>query len=80
MTVEQLINELKQFDPKLPIVLKGYEGGVYDGPNTLSVVVVAVNANNPDEWWYGPHEIVWDDEMPAQYPNHKGLVQVLYLR
>ncbi len=80
MTVQELIEELKQFDPKLPIMLKGYEGGVYDGPDNLSVVAVALDANGPDDWWYGPHEIVWDDEMIQMYPNHKGVVNAVYLR
>ncbi len=80
MTVQELIEELKQFDPKLPIMLKGYEGGVYDGPHNLSVVPVALNANHPDEWWYGAHEVVWDDEMLKMYPNHQGLIEALYIR
>ena len=59
MTVEELINKLKEFDPKLPIMLHGYEGGVYDGPNRFYQAIVALSVNQ--EWYYGPHEIMSDD-------------------
>ena len=58
MTVQELINKLQQFDPTLPIVLSGYEGGVYL-PEHVNIVLMAENVN--DAWYYGPHEIVWPD-------------------
>jgi hypothetical protein len=60
ITVEQLIEQLKQHDPKLPVMMPGYEGGVYDGPTKFQVANVALGVN--DEWYYGPHEIVYDDD------------------
>ena len=61
MTVQELINRLQEFDPKLPVMLSGYEGGVYPGPNNFNTVTVALNVNSPEDWWYGPHDIVHDN-------------------
>lgn len=58
MTVEELINKLQEFDPKLPIMLHGYEGGVYAGPNHFYKAEVALDVNK--DWYYGPHEILHD--------------------
>jgi hypothetical protein len=69
ITVEQLIEQLKLHDPKLPVMMPGYEGGVYDGPTKFQVANVAIGVN--DEWYYGPHEIVCDDEVK---PTIKALV------
>lgn len=69
MTVEELINELKQYDPKLPILLSGYEGGVYEAHGECTrQVLVALDVNN--EWFYGPHEIVQESDADL-YPTHK---------
>lgn len=66
MTVQELINKLQQFDPTLPVVINGYEGGVYL-PKDLREITMAENVNNA--WYYGPHEIVWPELM--DYPTHK---------
>lgn len=66
MTIEELIKELQQYDPKLPVLLSGYEGGVYL-PNRMRKVNVALNVNK--EWYYGPHEIVW--EGLYDYPDNE---------
>lgn len=69
MTVQELINKLQQFDPTLPVVLSGYEGGVYTLHGKLiRQVLVAEDVNS--EWYYGPHEIVYA-EFNDDYPNHK---------
>lgn len=65
MTIEELIKKLQEFDPKLPVLLSGYEGGVYQ-PSRVSQVTIAINVN--DQWYYGPHELVHDDE--DLYPGH----------
>jgi hypothetical protein len=58
ITVAQLIQQLQKHDPQLPVVLSGYEGGVYCGPSNATPVTIALNINDPEDWWYGPHEIV----------------------
>ena len=65
MTIQELINQLQQYDPKLPVMLSGYEGGVYQA-NRVRQVVFAANVN--DAWYYGPHEIITD---PSDYPGYK---------
>lgn len=77
MLVSELISELQKFDPKLPIVLSGYEGGVYCGPNDINTVTVALNVNSPEDWWYGPHELVHEG-----FVDYEGAEKVtaLYLR
>lgn len=74
MTIEELINQLKQYDPKLPVLLAGYEGGVYQphGKSTRQVTI-AINVN--DQWYYGPHEIVFDDD--ELYPGNQRTQGVL---
>jgi len=74
ITVEQLIEQLKQFDPKLPVMMPGYEGGVYDGPTRFQTAKVALGVN--DAWYYGPHEIVWDEEL-CNYTGHKRITALI---
>jgi len=55
MTVEELIAELQKHDPKLQVIISGYEGGVDD----IGCVIpqkIALNVNT--EWYYGKHETV----------------------
>ena len=66
MTIEELINQLKQYDPKLPVMLSGYEGGLYEA-NGTNKVTVAKGVNQ--EWYYGPHEIV--HPLIDDYPKHE---------
>jgi hypothetical protein len=77
ITVEQLIEQLKQHDPQLPVILSGYEGGVYCGPNEINTVTIALNVHDPDDWWYGPHELVYEGFM--EYEGAKKIT-ALYLR
>jgi hypothetical protein len=56
ITVKRLIKQLEQFDGDLPVMLHGYEGGVYNGPNNLHTSIVVLDVNQ--EWYYGPHEIM----------------------
>jgi len=55
MKVIDLIELLQKFDPSLPVMVAGYEGGysVVDGivePRTF-----VENVNNA--WYYGPHDL-----------------------
>jgi hypothetical protein len=77
ITVEQLIEQLKQHDPQLPVVLSGYEGGVYCGPSNATTVTIALNINDPDDWWYGPHELVYEGFMEYEGAEK---ITALYLR
>ena len=77
ITVEQLIEQLKQHDPQLPVILSGYEGGVYYGPNDINTVTIALNVHDPEDWWYGPHDIVHEGFMDYEGAEK---ITALYLR
>ena len=53
MLVEELIAELQTYDPKLPVIRNGYEGGYCD-VERVGFQKIALNVN--DAWYYGPHE------------------------
>ena len=55
MTVAELINALQSFDPKLRVVVGGYEGG-YTDVTATSELLIALNVHAPSSWYYGPHE------------------------
>ena len=61
MTVKQLIEELSQLDPELRVFTKGYEGGFADA-NIHSGRIYDFNLNHYKEWYYGPHEIVEQED------------------
>ena len=54
MTVEELINALQHYDPKLRVIMRGYEGGV-DDIGSLQDLQIALNVH--DAWYYGKHEL-----------------------
>ena len=54
MTVEELINALQQYDPKLRVAVQGYEGG-YSDVSRAEPVELALNVH--DDWYYGPHYV-----------------------
>ena len=53
MNVGQVIEQLKNYPPDLPVVISGYEGGVddVDGFERIKIVL-----NHNDVWYYGKHE------------------------
>ena len=53
MTVGELIAKLQTFDPSLPVMVDGYEGGV-DYPVEAKQIEVRLNVNEQD--YYGAHE------------------------
>jgi hypothetical protein len=65
MKVKELIEQLQQFDPEMETMRNGYEGGV-ENINFLGTERVALNVN--EEWYYGRHEEVYQDE---SYPGHE---------
>lgn len=53
MTVKQLIEKLKQFDPEAMAVVAGYEGGYNE---ILDARDIVLNLDVNKEWYYGKHE------------------------
>jgi hypothetical protein len=56
MTVNELIEQLKDYPGDMTILTLGYEGGF----NNLSLRTedIVFNVNDKDKWYYGPHECV----------------------
>lgn len=71
-TIKQLIAALQAYDPDLPIMLPGYEGGVYSPQPKLHQATIALEVNQ--EWYYGPHEVV-DVEDPYQQEQYSQFKQ-----
>ena len=56
MTVNELIEQLKNYPGDMRVLTLGYEGGFDDiGLKTEDIVF---GANDKDKWYYGPHESV----------------------
>ena len=56
MTVNELIEQLKNYPGDMRVLTLGYEGGYDDvGIRTEEIVF---NVNDKDTWYYGPHECV----------------------
>ena len=55
MTVNELIEKLKTFNPNLPVIINGYERGYNDLENVNQIEII-LNVNH--EWYYGKHEDV----------------------
>ena len=60
MKVKKLIELLSQMDSELMVVVAGYEGGV-DEVSRYELCNIWLNAN--DEWYYGKHESLSDDQL-----------------
>ena len=52
MTIAELIEALSQYDPSLPVVVQGYEGG-YNDISILETLDIQFNVNKKD--YYGAH-------------------------
>jgi hypothetical protein len=77
MKVKDLIAVLQTYDPDLMVVRSGYAGGV-DEITGHDKETIALNVNA--EWYYGPHEVVADeDQDEPEYEGHKR-IQAVYLR
>ena len=66
LTVKQLIEHLKGFDPEHSVFIPGYEGGVQEcaGPKSVDI---ALNVHPREEWWYGQHEEVFTEKLREKY-------------
>jgi len=56
MTVNELIEQLKNYPGDMRVLTLGYEGGYNDTQLTTDEVVFNFSEN--DAWYYGPHETV----------------------
>jgi hypothetical protein len=66
MTVTELIQALQDLPPDLPVVRAGYEGGL-DDVSTVKQIQIRLDANDPEQWWYGPHEEDDDGDVAAVF-------------
>lgn len=64
MKVKELIEKLSKLDPELYVFTSGYEAGV-DDVVVSEVKQFALDVN--DEWYYGKHEEVKNDEDNTLY-------------
>lgn len=53
MTVQELIEILKTYEPETPVMISGYEGGYSDITDIKNDDVIL---NYYTEWYYGSHE------------------------
>ena len=77
MTVAELILKLKQIDPELRVVRPGYEGGYTDVKMNYKVLALALNVNQ--EWYYGPHKDISDDQFAQACADNKEIVRAICL-
>jgi hypothetical protein len=56
MTVNELIEQLKDYPGDMRVLTLGYEGGYND--TKLQTEEIVFNFSKNDAWYYGPHEIV----------------------
>ena len=57
ISVSALIAKLKEFEPNLPVVVQGYEGG-FDDVTSASKISIQLDANQED--YMGRHEQAGD--------------------
>ena len=56
MTVNELIEQLKNYPSDMRVLTTGYEGGYND--TELKTEEIVFNFSQNDAWYYGPHECV----------------------
>lgn len=65
MKVKELIEKLQALPPDMMVIVDGYEGGVNE-TSDVAVETIALNVNQ--EWYYGAHDTVEEDEQD-NYPG-----------
>jgi hypothetical protein len=61
MTVNELIEQLKNYPGDMRVLTLGYEGGYNDVD--LKTDSVVFDVNDKDTWYYGPHDYAgYDDD------------------
>ena len=58
MTVNELIEQLKNYPADMRVLTLGYEGGYDDVGIRTEEIVFNVRTDDRDTWYYGPHESV----------------------
>ena len=58
MTVNELIQQLKNYPGDMRVLVPGYEGGYND--TGLKTEEIVFNFSKNDAWYYGPHERIED--------------------
>ena len=56
MTINELIEQLKNYPGDMRVLVPGYEGGYND--TGLKTEEIVFNFPKNDAWYYGPHECV----------------------
>jgi len=56
MTVNELIEQLRNYPGDMRVLTLGYEGGYND--TELKTEEIVFNFSKNDAWYYGPHECV----------------------
>ena len=56
MTVNELIEQLRNYPGDMKVLTLGYEGGYND--TELKTEEIVFNFSKNDAWYYGPHECV----------------------
>lgn len=64
ITVKELIEKLQTVDPDLVVLIPGYEGGYREV--VFSSHVRSLQKDVHDEWYYGPHDEIFDGT-PADF-------------
>ena len=57
MTVKELIIEMEKLDPKMQVMVRGYEGG-YNEVKKISMLEVVEQEEKL--WWYGDYDLACD--------------------
>jgi len=73
MKVYELMDILKDHDPEMRVVVRGYEAG-YDDVDRVVKLNVCLNVHK--EWYHGKHDILDSADEAEEYQQE----EVLYLR
>lgn len=72
MTVNELIEQLKNYPSDMPVLTLGYEGGLNEAYVKSDTVIF--NVNSKDTWYYGPHEYAGYDEHDDPLPGTRCVI------
>jgi hypothetical protein len=74
MKVIELIQALEAFDPEMPVMLAGYEGGYSEVQGVVDQRTFVKDVNCA--WYYGPHDLdnaFLDQEKHASKPRFEAI-------
>ncbi len=60
-TVGELIEDLRKFDPRMRVMVRGYEGCLHDC-DSPEICGARLNKKSDEQWFFGPHELLYDEE------------------